>query len=390
MLKKFHVYIILKMHQTYDREILHGIASYVRENQNWEVSIKDGCLGELLVRENSNRGIIINFDIPGSRKFCEDFNDCIVGVGGGGGEYDSNSGVYYVSSDSKKIGVLAAENLIGKGLKNFAYCGYEPSFTNRWVKERGDAFCEEIHKAGFTCSTHFSGTDFNKFSNLHNLKEWLFLQQLPLGIFICNDDYSQALLAACQSLTLRVPEDVAIIGVGNDIICEFTNPQLSSIEQGCRQIGRQAAHTLQLLMDKNPPSIYHQNIPPSGITSRQSSDLIYIHDEIVSSALRLIRNGIAKGIQVANLMDALNVSRSTIDSRFRKAIGRSADEEIRRCRLETAKLLLAQTSIRLHDVALRSGYSTEQYLSLVFQKNLGCTPKQYRTMQQQRISGKMI
>lgn len=62
------------------------------------------------------------------------------------------------------------------------------------------------------------------------LVDWLKSLPKPIGLMTCNDDRGQYVLEACQIAGLRVPDDVAIIGVDNDeLICDLTVPPLSSI-----------------------------------------------------------------------------------------------------------------------------------------------------------------
>ncbi len=380
------VAIILQLWHNYDRCILEGIASWCRENRNWLVFVEE--IAQTRVPELKDRGfdgLIVNFDIADIGKALQGLEIPVVGLGGGAGDYDIPSKIPYIATDNHQIGRLAAEHLLERGLRHFAFCGYPRSRTNPWVQERAEGFTARLAEAGYECPL-FKGSFLRPEQwegTQRELVAWLEALPRPLGIMACFDARARQVLEACRSLDLKVPDEVAVIGVDNDVICDLADPPLSSVEQGCRQIGRQAAITLAELMDGHELDTLFRRMPPLGIVKRQSTDLIYVDDPGVAEALRLIRQGACSGLQVSSLLDKLQISRSTLDKRFRAAIGRSADEEIRRVRLDTAKDLLCRTDLRLHDIAIRAGYSHEQYLSAVFNKELKMPPAQYRREQRE-------
>jgi len=72
------------------------------------------------------------------------------------------------------------------------------------------------------------------------------------------------------------------------------------------------------------------------------------------------------------------VSRSVLQRRFRKELGRSIQEEIVHTRLKRARQLLAETDLPLIEVAERSGFKHQEYLGAIFKAKTGTTPAQYR------------
>ncbi|MEN9361564.1 MAG: hypothetical protein RL095_3099 [Verrucomicrobiota bacterium] len=386
MLPRRKVAIILQLWNNYDRCILEGIASWCRESRNWLVFVEEIAQSRLPeLRGRGFDGLIVNFDISDIGAAVAGLEIPVVGLGGGAGDYDAGSGIPYIATDNHRIGSLAAEHLLERGLRHFAFCGYPRSRTNPWVQERAEGFAERLAGHGYDCPV-FKGSFLRQEQwegTQRELVTWLQSLPRPLGVMACFDARARQVLEACRSLGFKVPDEVAVIGVDNDVICDLADPPLSSVEQGCRQIGRQAAATLEEMMEGSLPETLFRRMPPLGVVKRQSSDLIYVDDAAVAEALRMIRQGACSGLQVAGILDKLRISRSTLDKRFRAAIGRSADEEIRRVRLDTAKDLLCRTELRLHDIALRAGYSHEQYLSAVFNKELGTTPAQYRRDQRE-------
>jgi LacI family transcriptional regulator len=375
------VAVILQLWQNFDRGILQGIASYVREGHDWSVFVEEvehQRIPDLKAWDGD--GLIVNFDNPHVVRALRGVDNPIVAVGGGGGWHDPADGVPYVATDDETIGRLAAEHLMDCGLRNFAFCGYPKSRTNGWMMNRKRGFTERLAEAGFSCHAfhgrHTTATHWQDV--LSELSAWLRKLPLPVGIMGCYDYRARHLLEACKSLGLRVPDDVALIGVDNDIICELADPPLSSIEQGRFRIGYSAAATLELMMSGRRRVPKRQVIAPVGLVPRQSTDILCVADPALATALRMVREQACQGLQADVVAQRIGLSRNTLDKRCKEHIGRTIDLEIRRVRLDCAKDLLSRTALPLREVARKAGFGSEQYLSSVFSKTVGCRPSQYR------------
>ena len=194
-----------------------------------------------------------------------------------------------------------------------------------------------------------------------------------------NDGRALHVLQACRAEQMRVPEDVAIVGVDNDdVMCELANPPLTSVEQGARRIGFEAAALLDTMMTGQAPPRQSTAVPPEGLVARQSTDVLAIGDPDVAESLRLIRRRACEPLAVRDVLDAATVSRSTLEARFRAVLGRSIHGEIRRVQLEMAQRLLATTNMPLKEVARQSGFSSVQYFTVVFREATGVTPASAR------------
>lgn len=372
---------MLQLWQNFDRGILDGIAAYVREGANWLVYVeeeKQQRIPDLL--DWKGDGLIVNFDDKVVAKSVQGIRKPIVGLGGGSGWFDPQRGIPYVDTDNEAIGRLAAEHLLERGLKNFAFCGYPPTKTNDWLTRRLKGFQERLARDGFRCDVfHGRHRTAHRWGQVQcELQKWLAALPKPVGIMGCYDWRARHVLQVCTTMGLRVPDDVAVIGVDNDNVCDLATPPLSSVEQGRFQIGYQAAALLDQLMRGQRPKQLRLCVPPVGIVRRQSTDLMYVADKQVASALRLIREQACQGLQSERVAEAVQLSRSTLDRRFRECIGRLVDEEIRRVRLTRAQELLARTELPLRVIARQAGYGSEQYLSAVMRSACGCTPGEYR------------
>jgi len=153
---------------------------------------------------------------------------------------------------------------------------------------------------------------------------------------------------------------------------------LSSVEQGARKIGCQAAALLDQLMAGEKAPKLRVRVEPEGLVTRRSSDFWAIGDPYVSEALKFIREHACEGIQVADVVKAVAVSRSTLESHFRKAMGRTLHAEIQRVQIECARRLVATTELPLKEVASAAGFSYVQHMTTLFRQYTGQTPAQYR------------
>jgi len=375
------VAVILQLWQNFDRGILQGIAAYVRENPAWSVFVEE--VGHQRIPDFKawdGDGLIVNFDNPHVVNALRKVDKPVIAVGGGRGWHDPEGDVPYVATDDAAIGKLAAEHLMNRGLRHFAFCGYPESRTNVWMTQRELGFTACLAAAGFDCKIfhgrHSSATCWQ--TVLQNIASWLEKLPLPVGIMGCYDYRARHVLEACRILGLRVPDDVSVIGVDNDIICDLATPPLTSIEQGKFQIGYTAASSLDQLINGKRKVPARQVIPPVGVVARQSTDLLCVADPTVAEALRLIRQEACRGGHAASICRSIGLSRSTLDKRFKEAIGRPVDQEIRRIRLMRACELLARTKMPLKEIAREAGFGSEQYLSAVFLKMMGATPAAYR------------
>jgi len=119
-------------------------------------------------------------------------------------------------------------------------------------------------------------------------------------------------------------------------------------------------------------------VPPLGVVTRRSTDVLAIPDRAVASVLRFIREHACEGIQVPDLVRVAALSRSVLERRFAGLVGRSPKAEILRVQLARARQLLAETDQSLPDIAERSGFKHPEYFSAIFRLKVGATPGQYR------------
>jgi LacI family transcriptional regulator len=175
-----------------------------------------------------------------------------------------------------------------------------------------------------------------------------------------------------------VPDDIAILGVDNDeSICDISYPPLSSIRLGAEQIGHRAVALMEQMLLGKTLAEQRAWVPPIGVVTRQSTDVLAVDDPDVAALLALIRRHATEGVTVKQVMRSIAVNRRTLERRFIAAVGATPLDEIRRVRIERAKALL-QSNIPIYEVARRSGFHTPEYLATAFSRLTGLSPTAYR------------
>lgn len=281
----------------------------------------------------------------------------------------------WVKSDDAAIARLAAHHFLERGFRIFAFCG---DSRYSWSKRRGEQFDLLVRASGYPCHDYPSRRLSARADEVEEIAQWLRELPKPIAVFTCYDNRGQQVLEACRRAGLAVPEEVAVLGVDNDaVLCVLSPPPLSSVILNTRRTGWEAAALLTLMMNgESLPPASHL-IPPVGIETRQSSDILAVADSKVAAALRYIREHACEGIQVRDVLKHCPMARRALEVRFRKFIGRTPREEILRVQLTRVKELLVGTELPVWQVAERTGFEPE-YLSVVFKAETGMAPSEYR------------
>src|SRR5439155_7888808 len=195
----------------------------------------------------------------------------------------------------------------------------------------------------------------------------------------CNDVRGRQVLDACAQHRIRVPEEVAVVGVDNDeVLCGLANPPLSSVEPDTKRLGYLGAEMMRRMLNGTKIAKGVTMIPPRGVATRLSSDILAIDDPVVAEAMHVIRQHACSGMNVEELLDHLTVSRATLERRFTKLLGRSPKEEIQRLRIEKARELLRETDHLVATIAEMTGFKTVAHMSVAFKAMTGQAPGQFR------------
>jgi len=293
-----------------------------------------------------------------------------------------------VDVDHAAVGCLAAEYLLERKFDHFGFFGSESAAYSR-IRE--SAFRERVAEAGHgvsSCHTEYLAdltTPAVWKKSAQKTRRWL--RQLPKpAAILCGEDAPARYLAdVCRQLDLNIPEDITLLGSGNDELeCTLSQPALSSIAVPSQRIGYEAAALLDRLMLGEAQPREPLLLPPLHVVTRHSTDIMAIEDETVQAALQYIRQHAWEAMSVAKLAHDIAVGRRLLERRFRSILGRSVLEEISRVRVARAKELLTDTDLPITAVAAQSGFPSARRLDVVFAKQTGLSPTAYRRQSQAR------
>jgi LacI family transcriptional regulator len=285
-----------------------------------------------------------------------------------------------VCPDSHGAGRMAAEHLMERGFRHFAFVGAWGDAP--WSVRRGEGFTERIDSAGLAC-THFpmpkTTRDRRWGREQAILAQWLRSLPKPLGVLACDDDRGRQVLEACRAARLQVPEDVAVVGVDNDeLLCELSDPTLSSVALNTEQAGYDAAALLDRLMSGRTRKPERILVAPSRVVARRSTDVHATEDRNLSKAVRFIHDNIVRPISVQDIVKHVDCSRRALELRFQRTLGRSVNQEIQLIRVERVKHLLAETDLSVNAIAEAVGFNSANYMIRLFRQKVGQSPTEYR------------
>jgi LacI family transcriptional regulator len=297
-----------------------------------------------------------------------------------------------IRADSRQAGRLAAEHFLERGFRNFAFCGYQGRI---WSQHRQEGYCDRLREAGYSCAVFEPQGSPQPRSVRATLRTerrslswnweqpmvaaWLKSLPRPVALMACSDIRGRQVLEASLMQGLDVPDDVAIVGVDDDhLICNLTNPPLSSVAFNLEQAGYRAAELLDGLMRGKVRQPQRIMVESMWVVARRSTDVFATEDRHVGAALRFIRDNARQSINVDDVVRQAGPSRRGLEIRFHDILGRSIRSEIQRARLTYTKQLLVETNLPTQRIAALVGFSSLQYLSNVFRREIGMTLAQFR------------
>jgi LacI family transcriptional regulator len=376
--------LIYDARMVYDLKVMTGVAAYLKKGAKYSVYIEENALKDQRLpdlRSWEGDGVIADFDDPAIARAVLQSKLPAVAFGGGYGWYLAGSGIPYFYTNNQAIANLAADHLLDRGFRHFAYCGYAHNSINGWSEERERAFVERIKGHGFSCAVYRGRykTSYQWTSLQRSLGAWLKLLPKPLGVLAANDNRGRQVLEACRACDLRAPEEVAVIGVDNDeLLCQLSSPPLSSVEQGAKRLGYGAAALLNQMIEGKQPSQRQFVIDPTGVVTRQSTDFLAIQDPKVAKAMTFIREHAFDGIKVPDVVNAVAVSRSGLETLFAAVLGYTIHSAIRKVQMERVRRLVSDTNLPLKQIAADTGFKSVQHMTTHFVKAFGQPPAKYR------------
>ncbi len=287
-----------------------------------------------------------------------------------------------VYNDDERVGHMAAAFFQRRGFASFAFCGVE---RHRSSRLRLKGFREELKTWGYSPNELIlpeleeGGTP--SLRAVQRMADWVRHLPHPTALLGFNDAIARAVAEACADQGLRIPEDIAVLGVDNDDTqLGFSAVALSSIELNRRRIGLVAAKRLRGRVLGEEVQAGTERVPPLKIVARGSTDKLAVNDPVVAEALDYITENLGNAIYVDDIAREVGVSRRSLEVRFRAALETSVYAEVQRQQLDRARVLLQESPrMTIAEVAYACGFQDARHLNVVCRKKLGGTPGSLRS-----------
>lgn len=342
---------------SYYRETM-GIDGILEWAKEWEA---DGIIGQFYNNEEVTK--FTQAKIP---VIAQDFHERFT-------EIPNITGAYH------ETGRLGAEHFLKKGFRNFAFYG----FNNRvWSRERAEGFEERLQEAGY--SVHYYENKGQEQMDLWYYKPsalscWLKSLPKPIALMTCDDNQGHHVTEAAKHAGICIPDEVAVLGVDNDeMICDLSDPPLSSIGLDAEKCGYEAARLIREMIETGTCSAPDIVVLPTQVITRHSTDIFASKDKYVVNALRYIHENLDKNLNVDQVLKEVPLSRRSLEKRFVQTTGYPVYEYIYNQRIEKFTQKLLETDMTIFEIALELGLSDSKNIGRQFKQIKGITPMEYR------------
>lgn len=383
----YKVALLLQLSDSFYRELIRGFVEYSRLHDPWSFYIaKTDIESESLhLKEWGCEGIVSRVECQKTADRLESINVPIIDFPGEWPRAD----YYSFASDTKSATLIVdrheATNMIinhfaDRGFVNFAFCGHSDAGWSREYEQEFIGQTGQIGREPILYKPPRLKRDRQWPTEQNHLAEWLRSLPKPVALMAVNDDRGRQIIDTCGISRLKVPEEIAVVGVDDDkLICNLTNPPMSSVALNAFQSGFKAAEVLERMMSGEQSWPKTIEVRATEVVTRTSSDIIAIDVPFVSEAIHIIRHLACKGLNVDMIVREIAVSRRKLEIAFKKILGRSIYAEIRRVKIDRVCHLLLNSDHSLVEISRLSGFATCEYMLQVFRKVKGMTTTQYRT-----------
>ncbi|MHB1685105.1 MAG: LacI family DNA-binding transcriptional regulator [Bacilli bacterium] len=153
------------------------------------------------------------------------------------------SDVYRVTSDHEDGAYGATRHLLENGYRQIAFVGGPNVSEDGRLRFRGHV--RAVQSFGFEIDKSFIiPGDFTEQSGYEAGLTLVLRQQMPDAVFAGNDEMAIGILRAFSERSIRVPEDIALVGFDDIRLTQYTSPTLTTVHQPMYELGTVASQIL--------------------------------------------------------------------------------------------------------------------------------------------------
>jgi LacI family transcriptional regulator len=379
------VMIIISRADPFGDNFTRGVIEYSKLHGTWNLTTqlplyleKQTSLNKLIVLKDAGFDGVIAY-IPNRDKAKK---VCFRGLPAIVAHYTEESKLYnipYIVCNNEAIGKMASVFFNERGFTNLAFYGFA-EFD--WSMQRQNSFVKANADLGLETKLHLTTSNSftkNTAREKQKIADWLKKLPYPVAILAANDDLGIRLIQICQENDIKVPSEIAILGIDNDEIgCNLTTPSLSSISYNSKDAGFRAAEMLDGLMNGQTIDKHIIFIHPIEVINRQSTNIFAVGDKYVLEALDFIKTNSRNILQVDNIAAAIGMSRRNLARKFKEHLGMSIHDAIKQTRTEGIRHMLIDTDLPITQIAISLGFTDASHISRYFKVQTGITPVEYR------------
>lgn len=389
MSKRARIALLIDTATTWGSGLIEGIAEYAHRRDDWQLFLGPrGKYDRMILPDHwDGDGVIarVTHDALATQILARRIPAVNVSWFRHGG-----SAIPQCTCDEVQIAKLAADYFVDRGFRQFAYCA--SAMRPNYVDRLGSTFVDLLRQRSFNCRTFTPQSDPDGFlptaDELDQMIAWLKSLPTPTGLLAFDSVQARQVTDVCHLAGIDVPHEIAVLGGEHDLLsCTISQPELSSIDHAPRRVGRAAAELLAKLLAGEPVPAEPILLPGSRVITRQSTDTVAVSDDLLAAAVRFIKARSHERIQVSDVLRDVPISRRALEKGFRKCLGRSPAEEIRRVRLDQAVQLLCDTSWPMPRIAAACGFDRPELMTRAFRRELHTTPSEFRRQHSRERQG---
>lgn len=288
-----------------------------------------------------------------------------------------------VIPDTEFIGQTVAQHFLDQNLKHFVYVGSSKNPASRW---RGEAFEASIGKYIKKPNFKFISCDIeDRFWGADSVRGKAFIRFLkkspkPIGILAFSDQVAVSCLSCILATNLRVPQDIAIVGVDDHPLYTRMFKSLSSVQIEYETIGVKAVELAIAFKSasKDPPSLWERRSARGKLVARESSQLKLLGDPKIAKVIAIIESRYNEPLDLVSLAQEVGMSRASFAAHFKNRVGISPINFLIQTRLEKSTDLLRTSAETISEISRKVGFSDQGYFTRTFHKHYGSSPSEFR------------